>query len=69
MRDIVEFQVEKHVEAELFERSNDLWALGVKKRHTDFEPPGMTGEGVGELQGALAVTIKRDDYAVAGIID
>ena len=67
MRNIVELEVEEHLEPTLFERADDLRPLGVKERHADLEPPGVAGQGVGELEGAIAVAIDGDDNAVARI--
>ena len=67
MRDVVELEVQEHLEAALVELAHDLRALGVKERHTHLEPRGVTGQRVGELEGARAVAVDGDDDAVTGV--
>ena len=67
MRDVVELEVQEHLETALVELAHDLRALGVEQRHANLQPGGMTGQRIGELDGAVTVAIDRDDNTVAGV--
>ena len=65
MRDIVQLEIEEDFESAVLEGPHDGGTLGVEERHPHFEPRGVPGEKVGELEGAVAVAVKRDHDAVA----
>ena len=65
MRDIMEFQVQEHLEAALFQRVHDGGAVGVEQRHADLHPRGLALQLIGQLESLLDVTVQCDDDAVA----
>ena len=65
MRDIVELQVKKDIEAELLERLHDLRSLGIVERHADFEPLRMAAQLHGEAKRGRRIAVECDDNAVA----
>ena len=66
VRDVVELQVEKHVEAAALEHLHDGRALGVVQGHADFQPLRPAGQLVGEGDGLPGVAVQRHDNAVGG---
>ena len=65
MRDIVELQVQKHLEPALFQGVHHRGAVGVEQRHADLHPRGLALQLVGQLEGLLDVAVQSDDDAVA----
>ena len=63
MRNIVEFQVEEDVEAELLERLHNLRTLGIIQRHADFEPFRMAAQLHGKAKRSSRIAVERDDHA------
>ena len=67
-RDVVDLKVEEDLEAALAHGLDDRRALGIEERHADLDPGGLAGEHVGELEGALATAVERDDDLVGGLL-
>ena len=67
VRDIVELEVQKHLEPALAELVDDGRPLGIEERHAHLQPCRMAGERIGKLEGALAPAVERDNHAVARI--
>ena len=65
MRDVVELQVEEHVEAAALEHLHDGRALRVVQRHADLEPLRVALQLVGQGYGLPGVAVERHDDAVA----
>ena len=65
MRDIVELQVKKHLEAALFQGVHHRGAVGIEQRHADLHPRGLALQLVGQLKGLLDVAVQGDYDAVA----
>ena len=66
VRDVVELQVEKHVEAAALEHLHDGRSLGVVQRHADLQPLRVAFQLVGERDGLPGVAVEGHDHAVAG---
>ena len=65
VRDVVELQVEEHVETAALEHLHDGRALGVVQRHADLEPLRVALQLVGKGYGLPGVAVERHDDAVA----
>ena len=65
VRDVVELQVEEHVETSALEHLHDGRALGVVQRHADLEPLRVALQLVGKGYGLPGVAVERHDDAVA----
>lgn len=62
---IVELKVEKHLEAALFEFTDDGGALGVEQGHTNLEPPCVALELIGKLDSTIPTAVDGDDNPIA----
>ena len=65
MRDIVELQVKKDIEAELLERLHNLRSLGIVERHADFKPLRVAAQLHRKAKRGRRIAVERDDDAVA----
>ena len=61
----MEFQVQEHLEAALFQRVHDGGAVGVEQRHADLHPRGLALQLVGQVERFLDVAVNGYDDAVA----
>ena len=66
MRDVVELQVKKHLEATPLQVVDHLGTQLVEKRHPDLEPGRMPVEHVRQIECAAHAAVERDDDAIAG---
>ena len=64
MRDIVELEVQKDVEAQILERLDDGGALRVVQRHAHLEPARLAGEQPRQALGLGGVAVQGDDDAL-----
>ena len=62
--DVVELEVEEHLEPTVLEITDYLATRLVEQLHADLGPHELAGHEVGKLHGALLATVKRRDDEV-----
>ena len=67
-RDVKDLEVEKDRESAVLHGAHDGGSLAEEERHADLDPRGDAREGVGKLDGAVAVAVQRDDDGVACLV-
>ena len=65
VRNVVELEVEEHLEAALLERVHDGRAVRVEQRHSHLHPRRLALQLVREVEGLFDAAVERHDHAIA----
>ena len=65
--DVVELEVEEHLETTGLEVAHEVGAAGIEELHADLGPGKLAGKLVGQLIGALLGAVERDDDVIGSL--
>ena len=64
---VVELEVEEHLETTGFEIAHEVGSAGIEELHADLCPGKLAGKLVGQLVGALLGAVECDDDVIGSL--